>query len=617
MPKAGYSRTTRDGVGFRTRLRARVVHLRAQRSSIAVVALDLLGGSAVLQRLVARTIADRTDVPLAGLFLGATHTHAAPGQFCGSAMYNRYASNRPGFDPAWTQFLVDRISDAVIDAVEQRRPARVAIGSTDVWGFTRNRSLAPHLRNTDIDDRRRDADRKFAAVNPQLHLIRVDAAAASGGFDPLAALVVFSVHGTGISAGSRDYNADVWGYLNGALAHGVERATGHRIVVGSIEGTHADVAPALRPGHAGHIEAERIGSGIAAEALALYERLEPALRSDVALGCGLREVDLRAPGAMTVDGVTIAPARLGASQVAGAKENTTPVLHLVPPFRAGYPKPFAKKGPQGAKWILASERFQERVLPVADFPSVLPVHVLRIAGTTLVGLPFEVTVGSGRRIAAAVAAATGEVGDVVVSSVANEYWGYCTTEEEYSLQYYEGGHTLHGPNTQRFLAAHAARLAVEVTNQRDGFPISDVLAERQFSTAAHRYPPPANGTTASRVFAGRAEFHDPAGDDYGYWQVVWHDRAPGDLHWHEPLVRVEVRDGSGDWQPARHYERLVDDQDWQVSARALSDRRTGHRYAARWHDPWLGAGRAHRFVLLANNGQPELASEPFGPGERR
>jgi len=96
MPKAGYSRNAHDGRGFRTRLRARAIHLRAGEASIAFVTLDLLGGSSVLQHLVARAIADHTDVPLAGLFLGATHTHAGPGQFSGSAFYNRFASNRPG-----------------------------------------------------------------------------------------------------------------------------------------------------------------------------------------------------------------------------------------------------------------------------------------------------------------------------------------------------------------------------------------------------------------------------------------------------------------------------------------------------------------------------------------
>src|SRR5262249_46086709 len=116
MPKAGYSSNAHDGNGFRTRLRARVLHLRAGCVSLAIVHCDLLGGSAVLQHLIAQEIADRTDIPLAGLMVGATHTHAGPGQFLGTDFYNRFASNRGGFDPVWTQFLVTRIAGAAIDA---------------------------------------------------------------------------------------------------------------------------------------------------------------------------------------------------------------------------------------------------------------------------------------------------------------------------------------------------------------------------------------------------------------------------------------------------------------------------------------------------------------------
>jgi hypothetical protein len=38
-------------------------------------------------------VADDTDVPLAGLMIGATHTHAGPGQFVGTDFYNRFANN--------------------------------------------------------------------------------------------------------------------------------------------------------------------------------------------------------------------------------------------------------------------------------------------------------------------------------------------------------------------------------------------------------------------------------------------------------------------------------------------------------------------------------------------
>jgi neutral ceramidase len=602
MPKAGYSKNAHDGTGFRTRLRARVIHLRSGSASVALVTLDLLGGSAVLQRLVARAVADRTDVPLHGLFVGATHTHAGPGQFQGSPFYSRFASNRPGFDPAWAQFLVDRISGAVLEAVASRRPARAAMGRIEVWGLTRNRSLDPHLRNGTVPDEPEGAHRKFGAVNPWLHVLRVDAAAAGGAYEPLAALATFSIHGTGISHHAHEYNADVWAYLVEAMGRGIERTTGVRPVIGAMEATHADVAPALRPGLAGYREAERIGGGIGDAGSELHASLEAALTDDVPLSSGLREIDLGLGyDAGGIDGITLAPPALGASQVAGAKENLTPVLGWLPPFRAGMPKPagLSRRSAHGPKWVLASRWLQPRILPTADFPSVLPIQAVRVGSTVIVGAPFEITVESGRRVREAVLSATAGHGvdDAVVSSVANEYWGYCTTPEEYELQYYEGGHTLHGPTTQPWLAAQAARLAASVGR---GEVVADVVA-RSFRLPSRRYlaRPGAGGSGAvARRADGVATFVDPTAIDEGYWEQRWRDVGAGDLRWHEPLARVERIDGRA----------VADDQSGAVAVLQVSP----GVYAARWYAPTLGRGPQHRFVLPANHGRPELRTDPFG-----
>ena len=629
LPKAGYSRNAHTGNGFRSRLRARVLHLRAGTASLAIVQCDLLGGSAVLQHLVARAIAERTDVPLAGLMIGATHTHGGPGQFLGTRFYNRFASNKAGFDAAWTQQLCERIADGVIEAVDTRCPARMAVGTTEVWGLTRNRSLAPHVRNVSVDDERTQAQRAYVTVNPQLHLIRVDAVAEDGGYEPLAATVVFSVHGTGVPMRSPEYNADLWAYLTDELGHRIAQrhgasggnggtsgnGSGQRPVVGAIEGTHADVAPALHPGTAGHLEAQRVGRGIGAEAARLYEALEKELTDRVELACGLREIDLdrsRSIGAVTL------PRRpaVGAALVAGAYENETPVIRRIPPFKAGSPHRRARGG-QGVKWVIGG-RFQRLVLPLAGFPRVLPVQVLRLGDTALVGLPFELTVETGRRIAAAVADQTGAhgVGKVVVSSVANEYAGYCATAEEYGLQHYEGGHTLYGPLTQPFLSAHAAQLAGETL--RTGF-VSDVLAERRFDLAHHRYLPATDGRSVERTTLGPATFTDATARTDPCWEQRWRDVAPGNLRWHDPLVRVESADGDGGpdgnestWQPARTDDgRPVDDQGCDIEVVHLGDDRRGHLYAARWWSPVFRSYRRHRFVLLANASQPRVVGEPF------
>ncbi|HWJ63768.1 MAG TPA: neutral/alkaline non-lysosomal ceramidase N-terminal domain-containing protein [Acidimicrobiales bacterium] len=612
MPKAGYSANAHDGSGFHTRLRARVTHLRAGRASIAIVQCDLLAGSSVVQYLVAEAVAERTDIPLSGIWIGATHTHAGPGQFMGTDFYNHHASNRPGFDPAYTEFLVQQIAGAVIEAHDTRAPAKVAVGDTEVWGLTRNRSHDPYVKNRTVTDKRMDPQRKWVAVNPLLHMIRVDRITEQG-TEPLSAALMFAIHGTGVSQHAHEYNADVWAYLVGELKHQILRRHDARPVVGASEGTHADVAPALRPGLAGHREAKRIGSGIGLEAADLYDRLGHELGDELHLDAGLREVDLDKAKNRRIGDVEI-PDRpaVGAALVAGAAENLTPVIHRIPPFKAGHPRRIGRAGAHGPKWIIGSRYLQPLVLKKKAFPRRLLVQVLRVGRSVLVGLPFEITTESGRRIARAVEGALTDraVERVVVCSLVNDFWGYVATEEEYGRQFYEGGHTLYGPNTQRFLAAQAAAVAGATVDHGLFLDIEDrswSLKVRRFLAAAPSGPAP------ERRFSSKPLFTDPTATDDARWEQSWVDVAPGGLRWHEPLVRVEQSDDDGaTWVPAAPGGRPADDQGWALEVTHVGGPDAGrHTYRVRWHDPAHRFGRRHRFVLLANNGRPEVAGDPF------
>jgi neutral ceramidase len=623
MPKSGHSKNAQDGTGFRTRLRARVVHLRAGRVSLALVAGDLHAGSAVVHRLVGEAVAAGTDIPLAGLFLGATHTHAGPGQFHGSDFYNRWASNRPGLDPAYTSYLAGRIADAVVEAHRTRRPARLATGATEVWGFTRNRSLAAHVRNGTVTDKRTEAQRRYTAVNPWLHLLRVDAEDGTGGGVPLAALAVFSIHGTGISRRDPAYNADVWAYITGEMARGIAARTGTPPVCGAVEGTHGDMTPAVRPGLLVYPEAERVGRGIGAAAADLHARLESRLTSQVSLGAGITEVDLR--DRPLVAGVTLPDPAVGAAKLAGAVENATPVVDHIPPFRPGFPKPgLLARSPQGRKWVFGGRALQRRFAPGAAFPHVLPVQVLIVGPMALVGLPFEVTVEAGRRIEAEVAAAVGitpggpgsgsaGLEKVVVSSAANDYWDYLTTPEEYDLQFYEGASNLYGPRTLAFVAATAAALGRRVVTAG---VVDGAIDGRRFQGVIGHYlaGDERPGSGPRRLPAGSPTFAEADRWQDAYWEFTWSGGPPGSLRWDRPIVRVERELGAGRWEPAAGPTGPVDDQGWRLGVFHLgpaADAPGSHLYAARWYQPPLGAPGRHRFVLEANHGHGELAGDPF------
>lgn len=595
MPKAGHSKNAHDGDGFRTRIKARVLHLRTGRSSVALIALDLLAGSALVQHALAKALAD-TDVPLSGIFLAATHTHAGPGQYSGSAFYNDWASNRPGFDPAYTAFLVRRLEEAVRRAVADRRPARAAFGVTEVWGLTRNRSLGAFVRNDGLADRRTEDQRKYVAIDPRLHLLRVDDADG-----PLGSFTWFSIHGTGISHHDSSYNADVWAYVNGELEDRVERTTGRRPISGAAVASHGDMTPAVTPGMLVFPEAERIGRGIGAAAADLHTRLAGDLRDDLLVRATLRQLDTTENP--VVDGIRLASPRIGWAKTAGAAENTTPVLHRISPFKAGRGR--KPKGPHGEKRIAATELLHSRFVGrPEEFPTVIPVHLLQLGDTGVIGLPFETTVEAGRRIGAAATGTALGLRSAFVSSLVDDQTDYLTTPEEYTAQYYEGASVLFGPQQQAWVAGQARKLTEDVAAGIDSVP-----RRRSFDFGVRRYLARPTGDGATRL-PGDVRFVEASPTERCYWEQEWTDVAPGDLVWHEPLVRVEA-DRAGSWELASYDARPVTDDGWHLGVTYLGRRHGQHAYAARWYAPPLGRPGRHRFVLLANGGQPEIAGPAF------
>ncbi|KAF2718780.1 ceramidase like protein [Polychaeton citri CBS 116435] len=92
--------------------------------------------------------------------------------------------------------------------------------------------------------------------------------------------------------------------------------------------------------------------------------------------------------------------------------------------------------------------------PYAWSPNIVDIQALRVGNLYIIVSPGEATTMSGRRWKKAVAEHAAEslstsVGDVhvVLGGPANTYAHYITTQEEYSIQRYEGASTLYGPHT--------------------------------------------------------------------------------------------------------------------------------------------------------------------------
>lgn len=109
----------------------------------------------------------------------------------------------------------------------------------------------------------------------------------------------------------------------------------------------------------------------------------------------------------------------------------------------------------------------EKPVAIPSGSAVLPFQIIRIGNFAVLGLPWEVTTMSARRLRKNLLDILAPIGidTIVIASHTNEFVNYLTTREEYSSQQYEGASTLYGPWTLAVVQQEARKLALSL---RDG-----------------------------------------------------------------------------------------------------------------------------------------------------
>ena len=614
MPMAGYSANGNYGKGFRTRLYARAIYLKpVGQRPVALVQCDLLTGSELVHRRVAELVAGMTDLDLKDIMLSATHTHSGPGNLSGSNFYLMHTANAGGLDIKFFDFITGQIASAIIDAYNSRRPARIATGNTEVYGFTRNRSIEAYRANLNADPvKARDIR---MAVNPTMYMVRVDCLdAKSGVYVPAGALTVYSIHGTTVPSKNTLYNADVFAYIERELEWEIARRYKTAgFVHAVVNGTHADNAPDMVCDGQGFRESRRIGVGIGKKAIGLFYSLESQLTGRVKVEAALREIDLFQENA--IDEIAICdPPRVGNTLLAGAHDGgPTPVLNRLPFFKEGSRRWFFTGGCHGNRRI-ALWPFQSLVLPRDEFPHRITFQAIRLHDIILLPLPYEVTMESGRRIAEACRKSVFQKGVTqdarfVVVSISNGYTGYCTTPEEYAQQRYEGGHTLYGPNTNPFIATHAARVVGDLARQGE---FCDTPRSWTFKLKGKTFYREYDTPQGQRVMLVEPILQRPEGGEE-YWSIKWTDVPPTLIDFHCRLVSIEYSEDGANWSPLEMDGIPVNDDGYDLSVTftgKLTDSKMGI-YETRWFNPEKREGRWYRFKIEAREGQEIFFSKAF------
>jgi neutral ceramidase len=191
--------------------------------------------------------------------------------------------------------------------------------------------------------------------------------------------------------------------------------------------------------------------------------------------------------------------------------------------------------------------------PLNFEPSVLPFQLFRIGNLAILGIPWEVTTMSARRLQKTLfeVLAPAGVDTVIVASLVNEFAHYLTTREEYAMQQYEGGSNLYGPWTLAAVQQESRRLA---------------------QTLADGTPAPAGPAYVDSVPLLRRTPYVPSdlpGLGAGFGDIIADvpaTAAPGDI------VRFEIQGGHprNDLKLQSSYvyaERLAGEDRWEVVAR--------------------------------------------------
>lgn len=612
MPMGGYALWANYGQGFRTRLYARVLYLKPKTGrSIALVQCDNLTGSLLLNHRVAELIAKETDIGLDGLLIAGTHTHSAPNNYADNNFYNDNTSNARGFDPDYFNYLSTQIADAIIRAYKERVPAKVATGKTQILNMTRNRSIDSYRANKNVS--KENPPDIYEAVNPEMHMIRVDGLDKNGKYRPLGALSTFSIHSTAVPSKNDFYNGDVFAYIEREVEYGIKDKYKPQWepIHAAFNSTHADTSPNYSK--QGFPEARRIGSFIGKKAWELFRSLDGKLKNDVTINFAAKEIDLYSEPC--VEGVCLCDRPVvGSALAAGADDGASPILKDLPWTRQGSPRWIFTNFCQGHKRTLGGLG-QYLVLPKKDFPHQLFLQTIQIDDVMLLPLPFETTIESGVRIAKQcqdklAAENKKDIRSFVVISVANGYYGYVTTPEEYSIQRYEGGHTLYGPQTQPFLAGQLSKLALEMGKGKveNNFP-----EKWSYNLRSKRFTAGVTSSDAKRRIESEPELTTAKNDEESYWSFAWEDLPPNLISWKKTLVQIEESKDKVAWKKLQINGRPVDDSGYDIAILCDDIIRSGKVgiYETRWYNPEMSKDKYYRFAILPQEGQEILYSSAF------
>jgi len=539
------------GIHFRLRSRAFVFESPANGKRAVFVSADLQGISqgvqqAVMEKLRAKYGSLYRDE---NVLISATHTHSGPGGFFTYALYNLTTF---GFDRQNFNAISEGIFQSIVRAHDNVGPATAKLAEGDLLDASINRSPDAYLLNPPEERARYATD-----TDKKMTLVRFDRPTG----EPVGVVNWFAVHATSMHNDNHLISGDNKGFASFLFEKTM--ATNYRspktFVAAFAQSNEGDSSPNILGGENGGGADDFASTEISArkqftKAQSLYAAATTPLSGVVDFRQMYVKMDTVSVDPSRTDGQahSTCTAAIGISMIAGAEDG--PGFGREGLTCAGVHDLFSQFACdtvttpcQGEKPIVLETGSMQ---PFPWTPEVLPFQVIRLGNLALVGVPFELTTMSGRRVRDTVAAELAGTGvdRVVIAGLANAYAGYVATREEYAKQDYEGASTHFGPWALAAIQQNVAGLAhaMKAGAAVDPGPTPRDLRNDQIDLQ------PGVVVDSPPLFKSFGDVDHDAAASYARGQtaevVFWGAHPKNDLRIQDTFLTVERKNADGTWQ---------------------------------------------------------------------
>lgn len=474
-PMGGYSVYGEHGIGQWGDLSITTMIFN---NNLIWVTYDWWTSSRLVKKKVYTELIEKQIVSIAyeELVISTTHTHHTPGNIDESSFYNKYASCENGFNQTIFNYLSNEIVLSIIEAIRNKKETYIAYNYLIHRNLVTNRSLEAYLSNNKEYELVNTTLNGEGTLKPTSIIIPILLFYHRNEIDPYHILLNIASHPTMNGVNYKLYSADVFGVIRCRLKKMFKKYKERTVTVSIVNGCSGDVT---FPSDYNIKHTILTGENIAT---VLYNfivnRTHYTLENNGNDSVKVEYREIHLPGydvkkqssssevlkksiseytALQEESVHLSTVPIpGFSQILGANEKGASKSKLFQKFFSRGAKTVFRNGSQGSKrdvldfsWKGLFTPFTRKITEkiVKGIPTTAEILLIKIGQLYIFTTPFEMTRMMEFDLLSIFHSRLSKDNYLMIVNHTNHYLSYCTTEEEYECQLYEGASNLYGKYT--------------------------------------------------------------------------------------------------------------------------------------------------------------------------